>query len=74
MLQSQLEVVPLAERIKSRIREATYDRIRNLEVRESEGQLIVQGQVGSHHVRQLALQGALEFLSGDQFSARITVD
>lgn len=73
MLETEFEVVPLAERIKSRIRETTHDRIRNLEVRESAGQLIVQGQVASHHMRQLALQGALELLSGDRVCARITV-
>jgi hypothetical protein len=65
--------LPLAERIKIRIRQVTHDRIRNLDVVEVHGQVIVRGQVASHHMRQLALQGALELLSGQDCQPQITV-
>ncbi len=63
----------LAEQIEIRVRESTHGRIRNLSVEEIKGHVVVRGQVSSHHTRQLALHGALELLSGDRFSAMITV-
>ncbi len=63
----------LAEQIETRVRESTHGRIRNLSVEEICGHVVVKGQVPSHHTRQLALHGALELLSGDRFSAMITV-
>jgi hypothetical protein len=63
----------LAQQVESRVRESTHGRIRNLEVEEIQGRVVVRGQVPSHHTKQLALQGALELLSGDRFSANITV-
>ena len=61
------------QQIETKVRESTHGRIRNLSVEEVEGQLVVRGQVPSHHTRQLALHGALELLSGDRFSTLITV-
>ncbi len=63
----------LIEQVESNVRLFTHGRIRNLSVEDVSGHLIVRGQVSSHHMRQLALQGALDLLSGDRFSARITV-
>ena len=63
----------LIQRIETRVRESTHGRIRNLSVEEIKGQVVVRGQVPSHHTRQLALHGALELLSGDRFSSKITV-
>jgi len=63
----------LAQKLESRVREFTHGRIRNLKVEEVQGKLVVCGQAPSHHTKQLALQGALELLSGDRFSANITV-
>jgi hypothetical protein len=63
----------LAQRVESRVRESTHGRIRNLEVEEVQGRVVVRGHVPSHHTKQLALQGALELLSGDRFAAFITV-
>jgi hypothetical protein len=63
----------LTERVETRVRESTYGRIRNLFVEEVQGQVIVRGHVPSHHTKQLALQGALELLSGDRFCSKITV-
>ncbi|HEV3168590.1 MAG TPA: hypothetical protein VGZ22_31580 [Isosphaeraceae bacterium] len=74
MLGSQADAChSLTEQLKSRILETTYNRIRNLAVEEVQGQLVVSGQAPSHHMRQLALKGALELLSADRFSNRITV-
>ncbi len=64
----------LIHEVETRVRQSTHGRIRNLSVEEVGGQVVVRGQVPSHHTRQLALHGALELLSGDQFSALITVD
>jgi hypothetical protein len=63
----------LAQLVESRVRESTHGRIRNLEVEDIQGRVVVRGQVPSHHTKQLALQGALELLSGDCFSSNITV-
>jgi hypothetical protein len=59
--------------VEERIRRSTHNRIRNLSVAEVEGRLVVAGQVTSHHTKQLALHGALELLSVDQFASEITV-
>lgn len=64
----------LAQQVESRVRESTHGRIRNLKVEEVQGRVVVRGQAPSHHTKQLALHGALELLSGDRFSALITVD
>ncbi|MDR3632824.1 MAG: BON domain-containing protein [Isosphaeraceae bacterium] len=64
----------LAERIESRVLQATHGRIRNLEVTEIQGRVELRGCVPSHYAKQLALHGALELISGDCFSAQITVD
>ena len=63
----------LVQQIEARVREMTHGRIKNLSVEEVKGQVVLRGQVPSHHTRQLALHGALELLSGDRFSAMITV-
>jgi hypothetical protein len=63
----------LTQLVESRIRTSTYGRIRDLKVEEIQGYVVVRGIVPSHHTKQLALHGALELLSGDRFSAEITV-
>jgi hypothetical protein len=63
----------LAQQVESRVRQSTHGRIRNLKVEEVQGRVVVCGQAPSYHTKQLALQGALELLSGDRFSANITV-
>ena len=63
----------LIQQIEARVRQSTHGRIKNLSVEEVKGQVVVRGQVPSHHTRQLALHGALELLSSERFSALITV-
>ena len=63
----------LAQRVQTRVMESTYGRIRNLQVEEFQGRVLVRGQVPSYHTKQLALHGALELLSGDRFCSHITV-
>ena len=63
----------LAQQIESKVRQFTHGRIRNLVVKEEQGQVIVSGQVPSRHAKQLAMHGALELVSGDCFSENITV-
>jgi osmotically-inducible protein OsmY len=67
------EDTSLTEKVESRVRQSTHGRIRNLVVKESSGQVIVSGQVSTRYTKQLALQGALELLSGDRFCEQITV-
>jgi hypothetical protein len=73
LLDSSEPEVTLAQRVETRVREFTHGRIRNLEVAEIQGRVVVSGWVPSHHTKQLALQGALELLSSDRFCANITV-
>jgi hypothetical protein len=69
-----LAVTPsLAQRVESKVRQISYGRIRNLVVEEIQGLVVVSGQAPSRHVKQLALHGALELLSGDCFAERITI-
>ncbi len=63
----------LAERIESKVRQLTHGRIRNLVVREIQGQVVVSGQATSRHAKQLALHGALEMLPADRFAENITI-
>jgi hypothetical protein len=63
----------LAQRVETKVRQFTHGRIRNLVVQEVEGQVIVSGQVPSRHAKQLALHGALELLSSERFSEKITI-
>jgi hypothetical protein len=63
----------LALEVESKVRKTAYGRIRNLVVEEIQGLVVVSGQAPSRHVKQLALQGALELLSADRFAERITV-
>lgn len=63
----------LVQRVESRVRQFTHGRIRNLVVTEEQGQVTVSGEAPSRHAKQLALHGALELLSGDCFSERITI-
>ena len=65
--------VTLVQQVETRVRESTHGRIRNLEVEEVQGQVVVRGRVPSHHTKQLALQGALELLSSDRFCSNIVV-
>ena len=63
----------LLQMVEARVRQSTHNRIRNLSVAQVEGRFVVAGQVASQHMKQLALHGALELLSGDQFAAPTTV-
>jgi len=63
----------LAQRVETKVRQSTHGRIRNLLVQEIQGQVIVSGQAPSRHAKQLALQGALELISGDRFAEKITI-
>ena len=63
----------LAQQVEARVRQFTHGRIRNLVVKEEEGQVTVSGQAPSRHAKQLALHGALELLSGDRFCEEITI-
>jgi hypothetical protein len=65
--------ITLIEMVEARVRQSTHNRIRNLSVVESQGRYVVGGQVSSQHMKQLALHGALELLSGEQFASNITV-
>ena len=61
------------QRVETNVRQFTHGRIRNLVVKEVQGQVIVSGQAPSRHAKQLAMHGALELLSGDCFAENITV-
>jgi hypothetical protein len=69
-----LDIGPsLAQRVETKVRQFTHGRIRNLVVEEVHGQVVVSGQAPSRHAKQLALQGALELISGDRFAEKITI-
>lgn len=67
------EELSLAQRVETRVRQSTYGRIRDLLVEEIQGRVVVRGHAPSHHTKQLALQGALELIPGECFTAKITV-
>ena len=63
----------LVDQVARRVQELTCGRIRDLAVEEVQGTVVVRGSVPTHHVRQLALQGALELLSAESCRPLITV-
>ncbi|WP_165065548.1 BON domain-containing protein [Paludisphaera rhizosphaerae] len=67
------ETTPLTEQVADQVRRYTYGRIRNLMVEESKGKVVVSGEVRTWHSKQLALQAALELLSGDRIHEQIVV-
>ena len=72
-LYGQADPFSLVEMVEARVRQSTHNRVRNLSVAEVEGRFVVGGQVASQHMKQLALHGALEVLSGEQFASEIVV-
>jgi hypothetical protein len=72
-MESSRSEMTLTEMVENRVRESTHGRIRNLEVEEVQGRVVIRGNVPSHHTRQLALHGMLEMLSIDRFCPFITV-
>jgi len=63
----------LAQRVETKVRQSAHGRIRNLNVAEVQGQVIVSGIAPSRHAKQLALHGLLELLSCDRFAEKITI-
>lgn len=70
---AEREIETLTNRVTERIREITHGRVRDLEVEEVRGDVIVRGVVKSHHLRQLALQGALEVVDSGRCRPLLTV-
>lgn len=64
---------PLLAEIEVRVRRTAYGRVRDLDVVEDGGRVVVRGRCHSHHSRQLALHALLEVLSGDRLTACLTV-
>ncbi len=70
---AELETGTLSDRVTQRIWEITSGRIQDLAVEEVRGDVIVRGVVKSHHLRQLALQGALEVVDSQRCRPLLTV-
>ncbi len=64
---------PLIQRVEVSVRSMTHGRIQGLCVEEFDGRVTIRGHVACHHTRQLALQAALELLSGERLFADISV-
>ena len=63
---SQPRIKALEQAIKLRIVGRTGGRMRALAIQLTEGDLFVRGTAPSYYVKQLALQGVLDVLHGDQ--------
>jgi hypothetical protein len=63
----------LIERVEERVLEETHGCIRQLVVKEEGGRILIKGRAPTQYAKQLALCGALHFVSGEQLSAEITV-
>ena len=61
------------EEVATRDRHTTPGRIRDLTIRGEHGCILVPGSVPSQPVKQPALHGALDSLSGDHLRAEILV-
>lgn len=68
-----IELMPLTEQVADLILRSTHGRIRNLEVEESLGRVEVRGEVRTRYTKQLALEAALNMLTGDRLRERIVV-
>ncbi len=63
----------ISQQVEERVRQATHGAIRQLVVREERGRILLQGRAPTQYTKQLALCGALQFVSGEQLRAEITV-
>jgi hypothetical protein len=61
-LKSARQSAALEQGVKQRIVERTWGRIKMLEVEVLGNSLVIRGKAPSYHVKQLALQGALDVL------------
>jgi len=68
-----MAVESLIEQVETQVRQATHGCIRGLVVSEERGRILVRGQTSTQHARQLALSGALQYVSGERLRAEITV-
>jgi hypothetical protein len=68
-----MTMVALIEEVETRIRQTTHDRIRDLNVKEEHGWVVIRGRAETYYAKQLALHGALELLPGNRLRAEITV-
>ncbi len=66
-------MVTLAKQVEEQVRQATHGCIRHLVVKEDSGRILVQGRAPTQYAKQLALSGALQFVSGEQLRAEIKV-
>jgi hypothetical protein len=72
-LEGETTMGSLAEQVETRVRQTIHGRIRDLDVREDHGHILIRGQAQTQHAKQLVLYGALQLLSGDRLRAEITV-
>lgn len=49
--------------LRGRIVEATHGRVHDLRIEERDGRIVVHGECGSYHVKQLVLQAILDTVS-----------
>jgi hypothetical protein len=66
-------VVTLVEQVEEQVRQETHDCIRHLVVKEERGRILLQGRAPTQYAKQLALCGALRFVSGERLRAEISV-
>lgn len=71
--QNTVEMASLRDQVADQVLRCTYGRIRNLVVEVKTGKVEVSGEVRTWHSKQLAMQAALDLLSGDLFRERIKV-
>lgn len=56
-----IETTGIAE-LERLVRQRTHDRVRNLQVMVNDGRIVLQGIVGSFHLKQLAQHGIMDIL------------
>ncbi len=66
-------MLTLVEQVEERVRQATHGCIKHLVVKEERGRILLQGKAPTQYAKQLALSGALQFVSGERLRADIKV-
>ena len=64
-------VSQLSHAAEQHINLRTHGRVHGLQVEENGGKLVISGRTGTYHVKQLALQAALEFANEVEFNIEV---
>ena len=73
MPQSPKRVRDLASTMTARIQARTHGQVRELIVEVADEQVVIRGRARTHYAKQLAVQGVMDLITGQNISNEIIV-